>query len=69
MQTLLLTVLPVLHRDGTGQTADATVRLAAGEAPQAFVAATVTAPPVDPAVAVMEFELDAPLHLPGSVQV
>jgi hypothetical protein len=68
-QTPLLTVLLALHRVGTAQTDTATVRLAAGEAPQPFVAETLTTPPVDPAVAVMESELDAPLHLPGSDQV
>jgi hypothetical protein len=43
-------------------------RLAAGDIPQAFVAATVTLPPAGPAVAVMEVLLEIPVHPPGNVQ-
>jgi hypothetical protein len=45
-----------------------TVRLAAGETPQAFEAVTLTSPPIDPAAAVMEVVLEVPVQPPGSVQ-
>jgi hypothetical protein len=46
-----------------------TSRLAAGEDPQAFLALTIRLPPVAPAVAVMEFAVEVPVHPSGSVQV
>jgi hypothetical protein len=51
------------------QTVTATAKLAAGEAPQAFEAVTVKFPPAEPAVAVIELEVEVPDHPPGSVQV
>jgi hypothetical protein len=46
-----------------------TSRLATGDSPQALVAVTVTAPPVEPAVAVMDSVVEAPVHPPGNVQM
>jgi hypothetical protein len=43
--------------------------MAAADVPQAFEGATVTFPPVDPAVAVMVEVVDVPVHPPGNVQV
>jgi hypothetical protein len=40
----------------------------AEDVPQAFEAATVTVPPVGPAIAVMEFVVEAPDQPPGKVQ-
>jgi hypothetical protein len=64
------TVALPLMEPGVGGTAPTeTVRLAAGDVPQAFEAATVTTPPAGPAVAVMEFVVEVPDQPPGSVQV
>jgi hypothetical protein len=64
------TVALPLMDPSVGSTASTdTVRLAAGETPQAFEAVTVTVPPVGPAVAVMEFVVEAPVHPPGNVQM
>jgi hypothetical protein len=37
--------------------------------PHVFEAVTMTVPPADPAVAVMEVVVEAPVHPSGSVQV
>jgi hypothetical protein len=61
--------LPLMEPGVGGTAPTATVRLAAGDVPQAFVAVTVTVPSVAPAVAVMEFVVEAPDQPPGKVQV
>jgi hypothetical protein len=60
--------LPLMVPGVGGAAPTDTVRLAAGDVPQAFEAATVTVPPVGPAVAVMEFVAEVPVHPPGNVQ-
>jgi hypothetical protein len=51
-----------------GDSTDTAIPLA-GEAPQALLAVTVTVPPLDPAVAVMEFVVEVPDQAPGKAQV
>jgi hypothetical protein len=60
--------LPVID-PGAGGGPTQTARKAAGDVPQAFVAATVMVPPAGPAAAVMEPVVEVPVQPPGSVQV
>jgi hypothetical protein len=60
---------PLMAPGAEGTALADTVRLAAADVPQAFVAATVTVPPAEPAVTVMEVVVEAPVQPPGSVQV
>jgi hypothetical protein len=60
--------LPLMDPGAGGAASTDTVRLAAGDVPQAFEAATVTVPPAGPAVTVMAFVVEAPAQPGGSVQ-
>jgi hypothetical protein len=61
--------LPLMAGGLEGGALTDTVRLAAGDGPQAFEAVTLTSPPVTPAVATMEPVPDVPDHPAGNVQV
>jgi hypothetical protein len=61
---------PLMDPGAEGTALADTVRLAAeADVPQAFEAATVTSPPVNPAVALMEGVVEAPVQPSGSVQL
>jgi hypothetical protein len=61
--------LPLMDAGVDGVARTLTARVSAGESPQAFEAATVTFPPVAPALAWMEFVLELPVQPPGKVQL
>jgi hypothetical protein len=61
--------LPTIPDIGTGGASVHTSKTEGKEAPQAFEAVTITFPPVDPAVAVIESEVEVPVQPPGNVQV
>jgi hypothetical protein len=59
---------PMMDPGLGGAASTETAMPVAEDVPQAFVAVTVTVPPVDPAIAVMEFVVEVPGHPPGNVQ-
>jgi hypothetical protein len=61
--------LPLMPPGAEGTVSTDTAIPVAGEAPQAFLAATVMTPPADPAAAVMESVVEVPVQPSGSVQV
>jgi hypothetical protein len=61
--------LPLMAPGLAGAVIIETIKLCAADAPQESFAVTLIVPPVEPAVALIEFVVDVPVHPPGSVQV